>query len=391
MNRKCLLLIPLFFSSVIITACDNKPAVKTTMEPEVGVVTLAPSSVNIKSELPGRALAFEIAEIRPQVGGIIIKRNFVEGDKVSKGESLYQIDPAPLQARLDSAKGALAKAQATANNVRLTLNRQSALIKSNYVSRQDYDTTRSQLNEAQANVAVAKADLEQATINLRYANVTSPIDGISGKSSVTVGALVTANQENSLVTVQRLDPIYVDLTQSVQDFLRLKEEKANGKIAQQQGKIAQQQGKIPVELMLENGKPYRHTGTLEFSDPAVDETTGSVTLRAIFPNPEGEILPGMYVTALLDEGSQQNVLMVPQQGITHNEQGKATALILDQENVVQLREINAVKAVGNQWLVTAGLRPGDRVIVSGLQRIRPGSKARVLPSKLNTPDTVAEQ
>ncbi|EPH3362453.1 efflux RND transporter periplasmic adaptor subunit [Citrobacter freundii] len=384
MNRKCLLLIPLFFSSVIITACDNKPAVKTTMEPEVGVVTLVPSSVNIKSELPGRALAFEIAEIRPQVGGIIIKRNFVEGDKVSKGESLYQIDPAPLQARLDSAKGALAKAQATANNVRLTLNRQSALIKSNYVSRQDYDTTLSQLNEAQANVAVAKADLEQATINLRYANVTSPIDGISGKSSVTVGALVTANQENSLVTVQRLDPIYVDLTQSVQDFLRLKEEKANGK-------IAQQQGKIPVELMLENGKPYRHTGTLEFSDPAVDETTGSVTLRAIFPNPEGEILPGMYVTALLDEGSQQNVLMVPQQGITHNEQGKATALILDQENVVQLREINAVKAVGNQWLVTAGLRPGDRVIVSGLQRIRPGSKARVLPSKLNTPDTVAEQ
>ncbi|AKL17782.1 MULTISPECIES: efflux RND transporter periplasmic adaptor subunit [Citrobacter] len=384
MNRKCLLLIPLFFSSVIITACDNKPAVKTTMEPEVGVVTLAPSSVNIKSELPGRALAFEIAEIRPQVGGIIIKRNFVEGDKVSKGESLYQIDPAPLQARLDSAKGALAKAQATANNVRLTLNRQSALIKSNYVSRQDYDTTRSQLNEAQANVAVAKADLEQATINLRYANVTSPIDGISGKSSVTVGALVTANQENSLVTVQRLDPIYVDLTQSVQDFLRLKEEKANGK-------IAQQQGKIPVELMLENGKPYRHTGTLEFSDPAVDETTGSVTLRAIFPNPEGEILPGMYVTALLDEGSQQNVLMVPQQGITHNEQGKATTLILDQENVVQLREINAVKAVGNQWLVTAGLRPGDRVIVSGLQRIRPGSKARVLPSKLSTPDTVAEQ
>ncbi|HAT3774272.1 TPA: efflux RND transporter periplasmic adaptor subunit [Citrobacter freundii] len=384
MNRKCLLLIPLFFSSVIITACDNKPAVKTTIEPEVGVITLVPSSVNIKSELPGRALAFEIAEIRPQVGGIIIKRNFVEGDKVSKGESLYQIDPAPLQARLDSAKGALAKAQATANNVRLTLNRQSALIKSNYVSRQDYDTTLSQLNEAQANVAVAKADLEQATINLRYANVTSPIDGISGKSSVTVGALVTANQENSLVTVQRLDPIYVDLTQSVQDFLRLKEEKANGK-------IAQQQGRIPVELMLENGKPYRHTGTLEFSDPAVDETTGSVTLRAVFPNPEGEILPGMYVTALLDEGSQQNVLMVPQQGITHNEQGKATALILDQENVVQLREINAVKAVGNQWLVTAGLRPGDRVIVSGLQRIRPGSKARVLPSKLNTPDTVAEQ
>ncbi|QBX80439.1 efflux RND transporter periplasmic adaptor subunit [Citrobacter tructae] len=385
MNRKRLLLIPLIFSAAITTACDNKPATNTTIrEPEVGVITLAPSSVNIKSELPGRAVSFKIAEIRPQVSGIIIKRNFIEGDKVSKGESLYQIDPAPLQAKLDAAKGSLAKALATANNVRLTLQRQSALLKSNYVSRQDYDTTRSQLNEANASVAVARADVEQATINLHYANITSPIDGISGTSSVTVGALVTANQENALVTVQQLDPIYVDLTQSVQDFLRLKEEKSSGK-------IAQQKGQIPVELMLENGKPYRYTGTLQFSDPAVDEVTGSVTLRAIFPNPDGEILPGMYVTALLDEGSQQDVLMVPQQGVTHNEQGKATALILDQENVVQLRDINAVQAVGNQWLVTTGLRPGDRVIVSGLQRIRPGIKARVLSSHPNSPDTVTKQ
>lgn len=385
MNRKRLLLIPLFFSVAIITACDNQPSEKNiTREPEVGIITLKPSSVDIKSELPGRAVSFEIAEIRPQVSGIIIKRNFIEGDKVSKGESLYQIDPAPLQAKLDAAKGALAKALSTTNNLRLTFQRQSALLKSNYVSRQDYDTTRSQLNEADANVAVARADVEQAAINLHYANVTSPIDGISGTSSVTVGALVTANQESALVTIQQLDPIYVDLTQSVQDFLRLKEEKSSGK-------IAQEKGQIPVELMLENGKPYRYTGALQFSDPAVDKVTGSVTLRAIFPNPDGEILPGMYVTALLDEGRQQNVLMVPQQGVTHNEQGKATALILDQKNRVQLREINAVKAVGNQWLVTAGLRPGDRVIVSGLQRIRPGMKARVLSSPSNSPDTVTEQ
>lgn len=385
MNRNRLLLIPLLFSAAIITACDNKSATNTTItEPEVGVITLTPSSVNIKSELPGRAVSFEIAEIRPQVSGIIIKRNFIEGDKVSKGESLYQIDPAPLQAKLDAAKGSLAKALATANNVRLTLQRQSALLKSNYVSRQDYDTTRSQLNEADANVAVARADVEQATINLHYANVTSPVDGISGTSSVTVGALVTANQENALVTVQKLDPIYIDLTQSVQDFLRLKEEKSSGK-------IAQQKGQIPVQLMLENGKPYRYTGTLQFSDPAVDEATGSVTLRAIFPNPDGEILPGMYVTALLNEGRQQDVLMVPQQGVTHNEQGKATALILDEKNVVQLRDINAVQAVGNQWLVTGGLRPGDRVIVSGLQRIRPGIKARVLSSHPNSSDTVTKQ
>ncbi|HHW4413222.1 efflux RND transporter periplasmic adaptor subunit [Citrobacter freundii] len=385
MNRKRLLLIPLFFSVAIITACDNQPSEKNiTREPEVGIITLKPSSVDIKSELPGRAVSFEIAEIRPQVSGIIIKRNFIEGDKVSKGESLYQIDPAPLQAKLDAAKGALAKALSTTNNLRLTFQRQSALLKSNYVSRQDYDTTRSQLNEADANVAVARADVEQAAINLHYANVTSPIDGISGTSSVTVGALVTANQESALVTIQQLDPIYVDLTQSVQDFLRLKEEKSSGK-------IAQEKGQIPVKLMLENGKPYRYTGALQFSDPAVDKVTGSVTLRAIFPNPDGEILPGMYVTALLDEGRQQNVLMVPQQGVTHNEQGKATALILDQKNRVQLREINAVKAVGNQWLVTAGLRPGDRVIVSGLQRIRPGMKARVLSSPSNSPDTVTEQ
>ncbi|HCM1965111.1 TPA: efflux RND transporter periplasmic adaptor subunit [Salmonella enterica subsp. salamae serovar 56:l,v:z39] len=384
MNKKNVLWILLFLCITIVTACDDKSAVNTAaMEPEVEAITLTPSSVNIQSELPGRAVSFEVAEIRPQVGGIIIKRNFIEGDRVRKGEPLYQIDPAPLQAKLDSAKGTLAKALSTVNNARLTFNRQSALLKSNYISRQEYDTARSQLNEAEANVAVARADVEQATINLHYANVTSPIDGISGKSSVTIGALATANQASPLVTVQRLDPIYVDLTQSVQDYLRLKEEKSRGKI--EQGK-----SKMSVELMLENGKPYRYTGTLLFSDPSVDEDTGSVTLRAIFPNPEGEVLPGMYVTALLDEGIQQNILKVPQEGVTHNAQGKATVLILDQNDVVQLREISAVKAVGNQWLVTTGLHPGDRVIVSGLQRIHPGMKVRVLPAGRNKPDTVEQ-
>ena len=213
------------------------------------------------------------------------------------------------------------------------------MLKTNYVSRQDYDTARTQLNEAEANVTVAKAAVEQATINLQYANVTSPITGVSGKSSVTVGALVTANQADSLVTVQRLDPIYVDLTQSVQDFLRMKEEVASGQ-------IKQVQGSTPVQLNLENGKRYSQTGTLKFSDPTVDETTGSVTLRAIFPNPNGDLLPGMYVTALVDEGSRQNVLLVPQEGVTHNAQGKATALILDKDDVVQLREIEASKAIG---------------------------------------------
>lgn len=195
---------------------------------------------------------------------------------------------------------------------------------------------------------------------------------------------MTANQSEALVTVQRLDPIYVDLTQSVQEFLRLKEEIASGQ-------IQQVKGQTPVALNLENGKRYAQTGTLKFSDPTVDETTGSVTLRAIFPNPNGDLLPGMYVTALLDEGSRQNVLMVPQEGVTHNAQGKATALILDKDDVVQQREINAVKAIGNQWLVTAGLQPGDRVIVSGLQRIRPGIKAQAISSDENTASNPAKQ
>nr|WP_249420685.1 multidrug transporter subunit MdtE [Escherichia fergusonii] len=369
----------------MLTACDNKPTENTSAAlPKVGVVTITPGTVSVTSELPGRTVPFEIAEIRPQVGGIIVKRNFIEGDKVKQGDSLYQIDPAPLKAALDSAKGNLAKAQSAASNARLTFNRQSSLLHSNYVSRQDYDNARSQLNEAEANVTVAKADVDQAAINLKYANVTSPITGISGKSSVTVGALVTANQSEALVTVQRLDPIYVDLTQSVQEFLRLKEEIASGQ-------IQQVKGQTPVALNLENGKRYAQTGTLKFSDPTVDETTGSVTLRAIFPNPNGDLLPGMYVTALLDEGSRQNVLMVPQEGVTHNAQGKATALILDKDDVVQQREINAVKAIGNQWLVTAGLQPGDRVIVSGLQRIRPGIKAQAISSDENTASNPAKQ
>ncbi|BBU79994.1 multidrug resistance protein MdtE [Escherichia coli] len=380
----------------MLTACDDKSAENAAaMTPEVGVVTLSPGSVNVLSELPGRTVPYEVAEIRPQVGGIIIKRNFIEGDKVNQGDSLYQIDPAPLQAELNSAKGSLAKALSTASNARaankvvfsITFNRQASLLKTNYVSRQDYDTARTQLNEAEANVTVAKAAVEQATINLQYANVTSPITGVSGKSSVTVGALVTANQADSLVTVQRLDPIYVDLTQSVQDFLRMKEEVASGQ-------IKQVQGSTPVQLNLENGKRYGQTGTLKFSDPTVDETTGSVTLRAIFPNPNGDLLPcclGMYVTALVDEGSRQNVLLVPQEGVTHNAQGKATALILDKDDVVQLREIEASKAIGDQWVVTSGLQAGDRVIVSGLQRIRPGIKARAISSSQENASTESKQ
>lgn len=355
-----------------IAGCDErKNATAEPAVPDVDVVTLQAESINVTSKLPGRIVPFEIAEIRPQVGGIILHRLFNEGSHVYKGEPLYQIDPKPLQAELDLAKANQAKAQSAAENARATFNRVSSLFKSHYVSRQDYDTASASAKEAQANLLAAKAAVERATINLHYAMVTSPLNGLSGKSTVTVGALVTPGQEQALITVQRLDPVYVDVTQSVNDFLHLKEEL-------EQGAIEQTQGQATTWLELNNGKRYKHAGKLQFSDLTVDEKTGSVTLRAIFPNPDSTLLPGMYVNAVLSEGTRHNSLLVPQEAVTRNASGGATALILDRDSTVQLREINATKAIGDKWLVTSGLHPGDRVIVSGLQKIQPGIKARAV-------------
>lgn len=363
---------------LFVVGCDDsKNAPPHTVIPDVGIITLKEESVNITSKLPGRIVPYEVAEIRPQVGGIILSRQFKEGSTVNAGEPLYQIDPAPLLVELDRAKGSLAKAQSAADNSRLTLNRFTSLLKSHYVSQQDYDEAQTNAKEAQANLQVAKAAVESARINLNYASVTSPLSGLSGKSTVTIGALVTANQGQALVTVQRLDPIYVDVTQSANDFLRLKTD-------MEQGIIEQSQGQATAILEFDNGKQYAHTGKLQFSDLTMDETTGSVTLRAIFPNPDNTLLPGMYVTAVLSEGIQRNVLLVPQEAVTRNASGKATTLILDPENIVQSREIIATKAIGDKWLVTSGLHPGDRVIISGLQQIRPGIKAHALPSPLDS-------
>lgn len=364
-----------------ISGCDDSQ--DTTHQdsvPTVGVITLKAESVNITSKLPGRIVPFEIAEIRPQVGGIILSRQFKEGSRVTEGQSLYQIDPAPLLAELDRAEGERARAESAADNSRLTLNRFTSLLKSHYVSRQDYDTAQANAKEAQANLLVAKAAVESAKINLKYASVTSPLTGLSGKSTVTTGALVTANQEQALVTVQRIDPVYVDVTQSANDFLKLKTDL-------EQGVLEQNQGQATTLLEFDNGKRYAHAGKLQFSDLTVDETTGSVTLRAIFPNPDNTLLPGMYVTAVLNEGIQHHVLLVPQEAVTRNASGKATTFILDPENIVQLREITAAKAIGDKWLVTSGLHPGDRVIISGLQQIRPGVKAHAIsaPSESHPP------
>ncbi|MEG0400905.1 MAG: efflux RND transporter periplasmic adaptor subunit [Hafnia sp.] len=357
--------------SLLLTGCNDGNEQKGQQSaPEVGVVTLKAEPLNVTTELPGRTSAYRIAEVRPQVGGIILKRNFVEGSDIKAGSSLYQIDPATYQAAYDSARGDLAKAEAAANIAHLTVNRYKTLVGTKYISQQEYDTAVADARQADAAVTAAKAAVETARINLAYTKVTSPISGRIGKSSVTEGALVTSNQANALATVQQLDPIYVDVTQSSNDFLRLKEELANGT-------LEQEGGKAKAELVLENGQVYAQKGSLEFSDVTVDESTGSITIRAVFPNPKGDLLPGMFVRARLDEGIKNNALLVPQQGVTRNPRGEATVMLVGADNKVENRTVTAAQAIGDKWLVTDGLKSGDKVIVTGLQKVRPGVQVKV--------------
>lgn len=356
--------------SLALTGCDNKQAQHGTgLTPEVGVVTLKTEPLQITTELPGRISAFRIAEVRPQVSGIILKRNFTEGSDVDAGVSLYQIDPAVYQASYNSAKGELAKAQAAANIARLTVNRYQKLLGTEYISKQEFDDAAAQAQQTNAAVTAAFAAVEMARINLAYTKVTSPISGRIGKSSVTEGALVQNGQALALATVQQLDPVYVDITQSSNDFLHLKQQLANGA-------LQQQNGKTKVELMTSDGGKFPHTGTLEFSDVTVDQTTGSITLRAIFPNPDQRLLPGMFVRARLQDGINPNAMLVPQQAVTRTPRGNATAMVIGEGDKAEVRQINATQAIGDKWLVTAGLKPGDRVIVSGLQKVRPGLQVK---------------
>ncbi len=354
--------------SFILVGCDNKEATQAGSQqqaPEVNVVTVKKQSLNVTTDLPGRTAAFRIAEVRPQVNGIILKRNFVEGSDVQAGVSLYQIDPATYQAAYDSANGNLAQAVANAGIARITVERFQKLLPTNFVSKQDYDTAVATMRQDDAAVVAAKAALETARINLAYTRVTSPISGRIGKSAYTEGALITNAQTTAMATVQQLDPMYVDVTQSSNDFLRLKQELANGTLMQKDGKAT-------VHLLMEDGSIYAQSGTLEFSDVTVDETTGSITLRAIFPNPQHALLPGMFVRARLDEGVNNSALLVPQQGITHNPRGEATSMVVGPDNKVVVRQLTAPQAIGDKWLVTAGLQEGDRVIVTGLQKVKPG-------------------
>ncbi len=361
--------------SFLLTGCDDNKSQQAAQQqpPEVGVVTLKNEPLKITTELPGRTSAFRVAEVRPQVSGIILKRNFVEGSDVKAGNSLYQIDPATYQAAYDSAKGDLAQAQANARVAQLTVNRYKPLLGTKYISQQDYDNAAGTAAQTAAAVQAAQANVETARINLAYTKMTSPISGRIGKSSVTEGALVSNGQTTALATVQQLDPMYVDVTQSSDDFLRLRGELESGQ-------LKQNDGKANVTLLMQNGSAYSQPGTLEFSDVTVDETTGSITLRAIFPNPDHRLLPGMFVRARLDEGTNPTALLVPQTGVTRTPTGEATAMVVGADNKVEVRKITANQAFGGKWLVTDGLKEGDRVITVGIQRAKPG--AQVTPQEV---------
>ncbi len=340
--------------------------------PEVGVFTVVAAPVSMTLELVGRTAPYRIAEVRPQVGGIIKSREYQEGGQITAGEVLYRIDPARYQAAQDSAEAALVRARATMARARMKAERYANLVKNKAVSQEDFDDAEAALKEAAASVQVAEAALTAARIELEYTRIASPIDGRIGRSTVTQGALVTANQEMALATVQQLDPIHVDLTQSAAQQLRLRRDLEDGRLQRAGDEHPR------VTLVLEDGSTYPHEGRLEFAEVSVDPGMGTVTLRATFPNPEHILLPGMFVRAQVEEGTRQDAILVPQPGIQRDRQGKAVALVLNGDGVVEQRQVETDRALGDRWLINAGLAPGDRLIVDGLQKARPGDQAKAV-------------
>jgi len=370
-----------FLVCLFLTACQANDQAETSGAaaiPEVGVVTVRPQPVTLSTELPGRTTAYLIAEVRPQVGGVLLKRLFKEGSDVKEGQQLYQIDPSTYQAAYDNAVASLDKAKAVLATSQAKAVRYKKLIESATISRQDYDDVVATAREAQADIESATASVEQARINLAFTKVFAPISGRIGRSSVTPGALVTANQATALATVQQLDPIYVDIVQPSTAILGLKEELASGRL--QRGA----DGQAEVHLLLENGKPYPLAGKLQFSEVSVDQGTGAVTLRAVFPNPDGLLLPGMFVHAQLQEGVREQALLVPQRGITRDNNGQAVALVVDADDKAQQRAVTIERTVGTSWLVNDGLKAGDRVIVDGVQNVRPGITVKAVAANDTT-------
>ncbi|HOH26836.1 MAG TPA: efflux RND transporter periplasmic adaptor subunit [Syntrophorhabdus sp.] len=341
--------------------------------PEVSVVTLQPERISIITELPGRTSPYLIAEVRPQVSGIIQKRFFVEGSDIKAGDQLYQIDPATYEATYSAAKAALARSEANVISIRNRVERYKELVAMNAVSQQEFDDATAALKQAEADIQVNKAATETARINLNYTRVTAPITGRIGKSNVTVGALVTANQPSPLAVIQQLDPIYVDATQSSANLLELKRHIAAGRIK------GDGPNQTRVRLILEDGTPYPLEGTLKFSDVTVDASTGSFIQRMIFPNPKYTLLPGMYARALVQEGVAENAILVPQQAVSRDPKGNPLVLTVDASGKVEQRMITVSRAIGNKWNVASGLEQGDKVIVEGIQRVRPGMAVKVVP------------
>ena len=364
-----------FIGCLILTGCGKQSAAVARVPaviPEVGIVIVQPQHVALTSELAGRTSAHLIAEVRPQVSGIIQKRLFTEGSDVKAGEVLYQIDPATYQAAYDSAKASLARAEANVVPAKLKAERYKELVKINAVSKQDYDDISAALKLAEADIDAAKAAVESARINLAYTKVTAPISGRIGRSTVTDGALVTAGQPAALSTIQQLSSMYVDVTQSSADLLRLKQNLASGLLKSRGAAQAK------VKLLLEDGSVYPLSGLLKFSEVTVDQSTGSITLRAVFPNPNNVLLPGMFVRAILEEGLNEHAILVPQRGITRNPAGEATVMVVGNEEKVEPKIIKVARTVGDNWLVSEGLKPGDRVIVEGLQKARPGTQVKAV-------------
>lgn len=357
--------------------CDRLPwfgakeAAQGGMTPEVQVMVMQPQRVVFTTEIAGRTAPFRIAEVRPQVSGIIQSRNFEEGADVTEGSTMYQIDPATYQAEYDSAKAALARAEANVLPLRLKRNRFKDLISVSAVSKQEFEDADAALKQAVADVAVQKAAVKTAAIRLDYTRVNAPISGRAGLSTVTAGALVTANQGEALTTIQQLDPMYVDVTQSSTEMLRLRR-------AMTSGQLKADAGQAVVRLTLEDGTPYAHEGRLQFTDVTVDRSTGMVTLRAIFPNPDKELLPNMYVRAELVEGVSETAMLVPQRAVLRDANGNASVYIVPADNKIVQRPVKVSRTSGDKWIVTSGIEPGERVVIEGLQRIRPGASVRVV-------------
>ncbi|OLU27765.1 efflux transporter periplasmic adaptor subunit [Pseudomonas sp. PA15(2017)] len=359
-------------ATLTLAGCSDEAAPPPRQAPTVGVVTLQAEPYTLTTELPGRTAAYRIAEVRPQVDGIIQKRLFKEGSEVKAGEQLYQIDSAVYVAAAKSAEATLASAKSLAE-------RYKSLVSDQAVSRQAYD-------EAQASRLQAEASLEQARINVRYTKVLAPIAGRVGRSAVTEGALVSNGQTNAMATIQQLDPIYVDVTQPTKDLLRLRRELESGQLQKASDTAAK------VQLRLEDGSTYEHEGTLEFAEVSVDEGTGSVTMRAVFPNPDHTLLPGMFVHARLPAGVNKEAILAPQQGVTRNAKGDPTALVVNAENKVELRQIKAERTAGNRWLVLDGLKSGDKLITEGLQFVQPGGEVKTTEAKnVAAPQQAADQ